>query len=81
MARTSHKQPTRRKKQRRIKKQRNALDHRRLGWRIDEWATQTGSSRPTIWRQVKRGDLRIVYIGPMPIVPRSEAIRLGFIHE
>jgi len=38
-------------------------------------------SRPTVWRQVKRGDLRIVYVGPMPMMPRSEAVRLGFIHE
>ncbi|SFJ01468.1 hypothetical protein SAMN05216525_11752 [Bradyrhizobium sp. Gha] len=81
MARTPRKQITRRKKQRRSKKQRNAIDHRRLGWRIDEWVAQTGTSRPTVWRQVKRGDLRIVYVGPMPMVPYSEAVRLGFIHD
>jgi hypothetical protein len=80
MARTSRKQFTRRKKQRRTKKS-DAIDHRRLGWRIDEWVAQTGTSRPTVWRQVKRGDLKLVYIGPMPIVPRSEAVRLGFINE
>ncbi|MGY3413083.1 putative DNA-binding transcriptional regulator AlpA [Bradyrhizobium sp. GM5.1] len=51
----------------------------RLGWRIPEWMKATNTSRPTLWRQVKRGDLRIIYIGPMPIVPRSEAVRLGFI--
>lgn len=80
MARTSRKQLTRRKKQRRTTKN-GAMDHRRLGWRIDEWVAQTGTSRPTVWRQVKRGDLRIVYVGPMPMVPRSEAVRLGFINE
>jgi predicted DNA-binding transcriptional regulator AlpA len=77
MAQTSRKQLTHHKKRR--TKKNDAIDDRRLGWRIDEWVAQTGTSRPTVWRQVKRGDLRIVYIGPMPIVPRSEAIRLGFI--
>jgi predicted DNA-binding transcriptional regulator AlpA len=53
----------------------------RLCWRLPEWMKLTGTSRPTLWRQVKRGDLKLVYVGPMPMVPRSEAIRLGFIHE
>lgn len=59
--------------------QRSVLAPDRLGWRIPEWMKATNTSRPTLWRQVKRGDLRIIYIGPMPIVPRSEAVRLGFI--
>jgi predicted DNA-binding transcriptional regulator AlpA len=53
----------------------------RLGWRLPEWMKLTGTSRPTLWRQVKRGDLRIVYIGPTPMVPRAEAIRLGLINS
>jgi hypothetical protein len=52
----------------------------RLGWRISEWMRLTGTSRPTLWRQVRRGDLELVYIGPTPMVPRSEAIRLGLIN-
>jgi hypothetical protein len=80
MARTPRKRRTHRKKQRRTKKN-DVIDNRRLGWRIDEWVAQTGTSRPTVWRQVKRGDLRIVYIGPMPLVPRSEAVRLGLINS
>jgi hypothetical protein len=51
----------------------------RLGWRLPEWMQLTGTSRPTLWRQVKRGDLRIVRIGKTPMVPRSEAIRIGLI--
>jgi predicted DNA-binding transcriptional regulator AlpA len=51
----------------------------RLGWRLPEWMRLTGTSRPTLWRQVKRGDLKVIYIGPTPIVPRSEAIRLGLV--
>ena len=57
------------------------VERGRLGWRINEWVVKTGTSRPTVWRQVKRGDLRLIYIGRTPIVPRSEAIRLGLIAE
>jgi len=51
----------------------------RLGWRLHEWMKLTGTSRPTLWRQVKLGDLKLVYVGHTPMVPRSEAIRLGLI--
>jgi predicted DNA-binding transcriptional regulator AlpA len=67
MSRTSHNNP------------RSLLAPDRLGWRIPEWMKLTGTSRPTLWRQVKRGDLKLVYVGPTPMVPRSEAIRLGLI--
>jgi hypothetical protein len=60
---------------------RSASLDERLGWRIPEWISITGTSRPTLWRQVKRGDLKLIYVGPMPIVPRSEAIRLGLINS
>jgi predicted DNA-binding transcriptional regulator AlpA len=53
----------------------------RLGWRLPEWMRLTGTSRPTLWRQIKRGDLKIVSIGSTRMVPRSEAVRLGFINE
>jgi predicted DNA-binding transcriptional regulator AlpA len=39
----------------------------------------TGISRPTLWRQIKRGDLKLVYVRPTLMVPRSDAIRLGLI--
>lgn len=51
----------------------------RLGWRLAEWTALTGTSRPTVWRQIKRGDLNIVRVGGIPIVPRSEAVRLGLL--
>jgi hypothetical protein len=51
----------------------------RLCWRIGEWCLLTGTSRPTTWRKVKAGTLKIVYYGTTPMVPRSEAVRLGFI--
>lgn len=53
----------------------------RLGWRISEWAALTGTSRPTLWRQVKAGQVKLIYIGGIPIIPRSEAIRLGLIQD
>jgi hypothetical protein len=51
----------------------------RPGWRLAEWIALTGTSRPTVWRQIKRGDLNIVRVGGIPIVPRSEAVRLGLV--
>jgi len=52
----------------------------RLGCRMPEWMRLTGTSRQTLWRQVKRGDLKVVYVGRTPLVPRAEAIRLGLIN-
>jgi hypothetical protein len=53
----------------------------RLGYRISEWSEMTGTSRVTTWRNVKRGHLKLVYVGSTPVVPRAEAVRLGFINE
>jgi hypothetical protein len=55
----------------------NSLD--RLGWLISEWEALTGTSRTTIWRQVRDGDLRLIQIGQIKLVPRSEAVRHGLI--
>lgn len=51
----------------------------RLGWRIGEWCKLTGFSQPTVWRQINRGDLQVVQIGPSKMIPRREAIRIGLI--
>ena len=51
----------------------------RLCWRISEWCRMTGTSRPTVWRQVKAGVLKVVYLGKIPTIPRSEGVRLGLI--
>jgi hypothetical protein len=69
---------TQREKERRARQRRASLDQR-LGWRINEWIALTGTSRPTVWRHAKDGKLKIVYMGDIPIVPRTEAIRLGLI--
>jgi excisionase family DNA binding protein len=53
----------------------------RLAWRIAEWAKLTNISRRTLWRMARRGDLKLTYIGNTALVPRSEAIRLGFIAD
>ena len=51
----------------------------RIVFRLNEWCRITGQSRQTIWRHHKRGVLRLVYQGDIPYVPRSEAVRLGFL--
>lgn len=61
--------------------QRSRFAPDRLCWRLPEWMKLTNTSRPTLWRQVKRGDLKIVRVGSTQMVPRSEAVRLGFISE
>lgn len=53
----------------------------RIGWRISEWNRLTGTSRATTWRQVKAGQLKVIHIGQIPLIPRSEAVRLGLIAE
>jgi transcriptional regulator of acetoin/glycerol metabolism len=71
---------TKQEEERRARQRRASEEQReRLGWRINEWVELTGMSRPTIWRQAKKGKLRIAYIGTVPIVPRTEAVRLGLI--
>jgi hypothetical protein len=69
---------TERERERRAQQRRASLDQR-LCWRINEWVALTGTSRPTVWRHARSGKLRLVYMGAIPIVPRSEAIRLGLI--
>ena len=64
----------------RRQRQRQANFEARLGWRIDEWVELTGTSRPTVGRR-KAGTLKITYIGNIPIIPRTEAIRLGLIQS
>jgi hypothetical protein len=67
----------------------NALHHaqliaglsNRFGWRIFEWVALTGTSRPTVWRQIKRGKLKVVDVNGIKLIPRSEAIRLGLLAE
>lgn len=70
---------TQREKERRARQRRASLDQR-LGWRIDEWVALTGTSRPTVWRHARDGKLRIVYMDKIPIIPRTEAVRLGLIN-
>lgn len=50
-----------------------------LGYRINQWCVLTGTSRPTIWRQVKTGRLKMISVNGIRLIPRSEALRLGLI--
>jgi hypothetical protein len=49
----------------------------RLGYRIGEWSRMTGTSRVTTWRAIRHGQLKVIdYLG-IPLIPASEAVRLG----
>jgi predicted DNA-binding transcriptional regulator AlpA len=65
----------------------NALRHadvtngiqNRLGLRLGEFSRATGMSLPTIYRRIRAGDIRITYIGGMPLITQPELVRLGLI--
>jgi hypothetical protein len=50
-----------------------------LGWRIAEFCKIVPVSRALLSRMAKDGELRLIYFGDVPIVPRAEAVRLGLI--
>ena len=54
-------------------------DQERLGWRVPEFALLIKMSTATISKMAKAGQIKLVYFGDVPIVPRTEAIRLGLI--
>ena len=65
---------------RRAQERRASLaDNHVLGWRIGEWVVLTGTSRPTVWRQIKSGALKIVDVNGIKLVPRTEAVQLGLL--
>jgi hypothetical protein len=51
----------------------------RLGWRVSEFCKLVRVDRSTISKMAKQGKLTLIYFGDVPIVPRTEAIRLGLI--
>jgi hypothetical protein len=51
----------------------------RLGWRITEFCKLVSVSPATVSKMSKAGKIKLIYLGDLPIVPRSEAIRLGLI--
>jgi hypothetical protein len=51
----------------------------RLGWRIAEFCKLVPVNRATISKMAKQGKIHLVYFGDVPVVPRTEAIRLGLI--
>lgn len=57
----------------------SVADNHVLGWRINEWVLLTGTSRPTVWRQIKSGQLKVVNVNGIWLIPRTEAVRLGLL--
>jgi hypothetical protein len=51
----------------------------RLGWRMAEFCRLIHIDRATVLKMAKAGQLNLVYFGKCPVVPRTEAIRLGLI--
>jgi hypothetical protein len=51
----------------------------RLGWRVAEFCRLVPVSRNLISKMSKEGKLNLIYFGDVPIVPRTEAVRLGLI--
>jgi hypothetical protein len=48
----------------------------RLGFRVNEVASAIGVSRAVISNLIGKGEIKVVYVGLMPIVPRAEMQRL-----
>jgi hypothetical protein len=57
----------------------NVQSDDRLGWRIAEFCKLVPVSTGLISKMAKQGKLNLVYFGDVPIVPRTEAVRLGLI--
>lgn len=53
----------------------------RLGFRVAEFAALLGVSTPTIWRGIRAGKIEVVEQGNMKIIPRSYAVRAGYITD
>ena len=53
--------------------------HQRLGFRPAEFAALVGVSYVTIWRAIKRGDIEVVEQNGIKVIPRSYAVKAGYI--
>ena len=53
--------------------------HERLGFRPYEFAALIGVSRVTIWRWVKEGKIPTINENGIKIIPRSYAVKAGYI--
>ena len=53
--------------------------HQRLGFRPAQFAALVGVSYVTIWRAIKRGDIEVVEQNGIKVIPRSYAVKAGYI--
>jgi excisionase family DNA binding protein len=51
----------------------------RVAYSVSEWSEITGTSRPTIYRQMDAGELRFVLLRKMRRIPATELVRLKLI--
>jgi hypothetical protein len=82
-------------KQQRLAGKRNAKDddgeaprgpppipvNQRLAFRPAEFAALVGVSYVTIWRAMKRGDIETIVQNGVRVIPRSYAVRAGYITD
>lgn len=59
------------------RRKRTAPSLPRIAYSIKEWCHITGFSKPTVYRQMKSGDLRYVEVGGIRRIPAEEKQRLG----
>jgi hypothetical protein len=45
-----------------------AAPPKRRRYRIAEWVEETKTSRPTTWRRIKDGTLKVAYYGKIPYI-------------
>jgi excisionase family DNA binding protein len=64
-------------KPKRQRRRRERLPVERIAYTVAEWAQATRQSKPTIYRQMQRGQLRYVQFGRVRRIPVSEQDRLG----
>jgi excisionase family DNA binding protein len=51
----------------------------KLGYRFFEFMKLTGISRPSLYMLVQSGQIKVVKLGTIRLIPRSEVVRLGLI--
>jgi hypothetical protein len=55
--------------------------HERAGWRPLEFAAMIGIGKTELWAQIKAGKIKVVDQDGIKIIPRSFAIKAGYLPE
>jgi hypothetical protein len=63
------------------RKPRPLSPERRLAYGIAELAEMLGWSRQSIWRRIKKGQIRTTALGPREVITLGELRRLGILQQ